>query len=177
MRAPARGRSLLAWMAVLAMAGCGNGADRGTGPNTTEPTSEPTYTPTSGATPPPTRPEPGAGGLSLTVRHGEPVRARAPVTWTLEVRNAGTAPVTLVFSSGQRGDVVLAQDGRERYRWSRGRAFTQVFGEMPLAPGQAQSFELREESLVVEPGRYELVASLATRPAPSEVRRSVTVVR
>ncbi|MDP8976651.1 MAG: hypothetical protein M3N28_09880, partial [Actinomycetota bacterium] len=33
-------------------------------------------------------------GLTLTLTHTEPLRAKAPVTWTLEVRNTGTEPVT-----------------------------------------------------------------------------------
>ncbi len=115
-------------------------------------------------------------GLRLTLSHTEPLRTGAPVTWTLGVRNAGNEPVTLTFSSGQRGDVVLTQGSAERYRWSKGRAFTQVFGEMSIAPGQAESFELKDDTLDVEPGQYELVASLKSQPSPTEVRQTVTVV-
>lgn len=114
-------------------------------------------------------------GLTLNLTHSEPLRAKAPVTWTLVVRNAGREPVTLTFSSGQRGDVVLAQGQAERYRWSRGKAFTQVFGEMTIGPGQSESFELKDDTLDVEPGQYELVASLKSQPSPTEVRQVVTV--
>ncbi|HSH59129.1 MAG TPA: BsuPI-related putative proteinase inhibitor [Acidimicrobiales bacterium] len=114
-------------------------------------------------------------GLSLTLSHSEPLRAKSPVTWTLGVRNAGPEPVTLTFSSGQRGDVVLLQGGAERYRWSMGKAFTQVFGEMTIGPGQVESFELKDDTLDVEPGQYELVASLKSQPSPTEVRQAVTV--
>ena len=161
---------MLPWIAVLALAGCGNGTDEPVG-------SPPTLGPVpSISTPSPAPAAPAVEGLSLVLRHTEPLRAGSPVTWTLEVANHGTRPVTLVFGSGQRGDVVLRRGPEERYRWSRGRVFTQVLGEMPLAPGQVQSYELTESGLGVEPGQYELVATLATRPAPPEVRRSVAVV-
>lgn len=114
-------------------------------------------------------------GLALSLTHSEPLRAKAPVTWTLAVRNAGREAVNLSFSSGQRADVVLGQGPTERYRWSRGKAFTQVFGELSLAPGQAESFELKDDTLDVEPGQYDLVASLQSQPSPTEMRRTVTV--
>ncbi|MDQ3569383.1 MAG: BsuPI-related putative proteinase inhibitor [Actinomycetota bacterium] len=124
---------------------------------------------------PPPGSSPGEGGLTLTLVHTEPLRARAPVTWTLQLRNRGPGPVTLTFSSGQQGDVALRQGGQERYRWSRGRAFTQVFAELALGPGEARSFELKDQRLGVEPGQYELVASLTSQPAPPDVARTVTV--
>lgn len=114
-------------------------------------------------------------GLQLAVRHSEPLRARAPVTWTLEVRNIGAAPVTVTFSSGQKGDVALYQGGQERYRWSNGKVFTEAFSETAVAPGQALPFELKEPALNVAPGQYELVGGLSSGPAPPEVRQPVTV--
>lgn len=50
--------------------------------------------------------------LSMTLRHTQPLRAESPVTWTLEVRNGGTTPVKLAFSSAQRGEVVLSEGAR-----------------------------------------------------------------
>ncbi len=161
---------MLPWMAVLAMAACGNGADERAAPT-------PTFGPLPDiSTPSPAPPAPSVEGLFLALRHAEPLRAGSPVTWTLEVANRGPQAVTLEFGSGQRGDVVLRRGPEERYRWSRGRVFTQVLGEMPLGPGQVQSFTLSERALGVEPGPYELVATLLAQPAPPEVRRSVTVV-
>ncbi len=114
-------------------------------------------------------------GLTLTLTHTEPLRAKAPVTWTVQVRNAGQEPATLTFGSGQRGEVVLAQGAAERYRWSKGKAFTQALSEMSLAPGQAESFELKDDTLELEPGQYDLVASLKSQPSPTEVRQAVIV--
>ena len=114
-------------------------------------------------------------GLTLTLSHTEPLRAKAPVTWALAVRNGGQEPVSLTFASGQRGDVVLSRGSAERYRWSTGKVFTQVFGEMSLGPGQVESFELKDDVLDVEPGQYDLVASVQSQPSPAEFRRTVTV--
>jgi hypothetical protein len=97
------------------------------------------------------------------------------VGWTLTVRNEGAA-VTLEFSSGQNGDVVLSQEGVERYRWSAGRAFTQVFRQVPFGAGEVRSFQLSPARLDVAPGSYQLVASLSARPAPAQVSETVRVV-
>jgi len=144
---------VLAVTLLLVMSGCGGGEDEG--PVVLEPNQE--------------------EGLTLTLTHTEPLKARAPVTWTVQVRNAGQDPVTLMYGSGQRGEVVLAQGTTERYRWSRGKTFTQALSEMSVAPGQTESFELRDDTLEVEPGQYDLVASLKSQPSPTEVRQAVIV--
>jgi hypothetical protein len=113
--------------------------------------------------------------LTLTLTHTEPLKARAPVTWTIQVRNAGQEAVTLTFGSGQRGDVVLAQGAAERYRWSKDKAFTQALIEVSIGPGQAESFEMKDDTLEVEPGQYDLVASLKSQLSPTEVRQAVIV--
>ena len=151
----------LAAVALVVLGGCGDGGGgEAVGPD---------------PTPPPEAPAPDRGGLSLTLRHTEPLRDRSPVTWTLEVRNGGTVPVELAFSSGQRGEVVLLQGSVERYRWSEGKVFAQALGQVSLPAGQSQSFDLRDQALDVEPGTYDLVATLASRPAPPEVRRRLDV--
>lgn len=140
--------TLLAVMVLLA--GCGSGPSAGSEPD----------------------------GLSLEVSFDpEPPRQGQPVTWSLEVRNHGQEPVTLTFSSGQSGDVVLGRGGRERYRWSAERFFTEAVRKERLEPGQRKVYRLEEPELRVDPGGYELVASLASEPAPAPVRRQVTVER
>jgi hypothetical protein len=145
--------TLLAAMVVV-MSACGGGGDEADDPVELEPNPE--------------------AELSLTLRHTEPLRAVAPVTWTLEARNAGQEAVLLTFGSGQRGEVVLAQGPTESYRWSKGKAFTQVLGETSIAPGESETVELKD-TLSVTPGQYDLVASLKSLPSPVEVRRTVTV--
>jgi len=144
----------LATIALLVMIGCG-GSGEADDPVVLEPNEEEV--------------------LTLTLTHTEPLRAGAPVTWTVRVRNGGQEPTTLTFGSGQRAEVVLEQGQAERYRWSGGKVFTQAFAETSIAAGQEESFELKDDTLDVEPGRYELVASLTSQPSPTEVRQAVTV--
>lgn len=103
--------------------------------------------------------------LSLEVR---------PAGWEFRLRNNGLEPVRLTFPTAQLGEVVLRQDGIERWRWSGGKLFAQVISERELAPGDAWSFSL-EGVPEVEPGRYEATASVCARPAPLPVRQTVEV--
>ena len=120
-------------------------------------------------------PEPAAEGeLTLAVDHGE-LQAGELVTWRLTVTNGTGDDVTLVFPSGQSGDVVLSAGGEERYRWSAGMAFTQAVREEPLAVGDSVTYELSGGPLAVPPGEYELEAVLTSDPAPPPVTDEVTV--
>jgi hypothetical protein len=114
-------------------------------------------------------------GLSLSVKFDGPLRSGGPVTWTLEVENGGPDDVTLVFSSGKNGDIALTQGGREAYRWSGTKYFTQAVRQERLAAGERKTFTLEEQTLSAAPGDYELVAELDSQPAPPPARRSVRV--
>ena len=103
--------------------------------------------------------------LSLEVR---------PAEWELRVRNEGNEPVRLTFPTAQFGDVVLGQDGIERWRWSAGKLFAQVISERELAPAEVWSFSLAGVP-DVEPGQYEATASVRARPAPPPVRKTVDI--
>ncbi len=103
--------------------------------------------------------------LSLEVR---------PTGWELRVQNDGLEPVRLTFPTAQLGDVVLRQDGVERWRWSNGKLFAQVISERELAPAEEWSFSL-QGGPEVEPGRYEALASVCARPAPPPVRQTVDI--
>jgi hypothetical protein len=123
--------------------------------------------------------EPQAGetkqGLSMSVSFTEPLRTGQPVTWSLEVENGGPAEATLVFDSGKEGDVILTQGGKEAYRWSGTRYFTQAMRQVRLAPGEKKTFTLEEQALSAAAGDYELVAELDSEPAPPPSRRSVKI--
>lgn len=114
------------------------------------------------------------GGLTLELSFEEPLKSGTALAWELTVVNDGPA-VTLEFSSGQSGDVVLSREGDEVYRWSEDRFFTMALRSEPLGPGERLSWVLEEEALEVEPGDYELTASLVSEPAPPDVNRPVTV--
>jgi intracellular proteinase inhibitor BsuPI len=114
-------------------------------------------------------------GLSLSVEFDEPLRSGGPVTWKVEVENGGPDEVKLVFRSGKDGDVALVQGGKEAYRWSGTKYFTQAVREERLAAGERKTFTLEEKALSAAPGDYELVAELDSEPAPPPARRSVKV--
>ena len=125
---------------------------------------------------------PLGGGMSLRFHiEPDPPQTGKPVTWVLEVRNEGVEAVTLTFSSGKSGDVTLrraGKDGKEGkavYRWSSGRFFTEAVRHEVVRPNRDKVYRLDEPKLAVEPGQYEVVASLASEPAPEPVRRAMSV--
>jgi hypothetical protein len=113
-------------------------------------------------------------GLLLSASFGE-LKSGSPVTWKLEVENAGPDETTLVFRSGKDGDVALLRDGREAYRWSGDKYFSQAMRQVRLEAGEHKTFTLEEKALSAEPGDYELVAQMDSDPAPPPARRSARV--
>ena len=96
----------------------------------------------------------------------EPLLADAgTVWWAFDLQNVGSAPVDLTFSSGQRADVVLSQDGVEKYRWSQGKAFTEAIETFTGEPGQVFPIVLNDQ-FAVEPGQYDLVATVTATVGP-----------
>lgn len=85
-----------------------------------------------------------------------------PVALTVTIRNTGSAPAVLEFSSGQRVDYVIRRGDREVWRWSHDRAFTQALGTLTLAPGEERRYperwpQVTNEGQTVEPGTYAFV--------------------
>ena len=122
--------------------------------------------------------QPVGGGIALKlIVEPEKPRSGEPVTWTLEVVNAGVEAVTLTFASAQRGDVVLRREGRKTpaYRWSADRFFAEALTEQRLRPNDEKRYELEEKALAVPAGEYELEATLKASPAPDPVRRDITI--
>jgi Intracellular proteinase inhibitor len=150
-------RRVLLLLLLAALAGCDRAGPNMNGPDLNGPAAS------------------SENGLSLTAGFAEPLRSGHAVTWVLKVENRGPAAVTLRFSSGKDGDVALLQSGREVYRWSANRLFSQAIRQVPLEPGDSRSFKLQERTLGVAAGDYDLVAGLAADPSPGAVRRPVTV--
>ncbi len=116
-----------------------------------------------------------AEGIALTIDGLGELVAGEPVSWRLTVTNATDEGVTLVFPSGQQGDVALVDgDGTEVYRWSDGMMFSQALVETPLEAGAEVTFELPGD-LDVDPGTYLLTASVPSDPAPEPVTTEVTI--
>lgn len=86
-----------------------------------------------------------------------PVFVGDMVWWAFDLTNTGSAPLELVFSSGQRGEVVALQEGVEKYRWSADKAFTQAVETVRLEPGHSFGVALND-LLPLEAGKYEIAA-------------------
>lgn len=117
------------------------------------------------------------GDVSLsTAFEPDPPAAVQPVTWALTVRNGSVEAVTLTFPSGKRGDVVL-RDERDKivYRWSDGKFFTEAVSRHEVGPGQEVVYRLEDPALGVEPGDYELEATLAAEPQVGPDRQRVRI--
>ena len=101
---------------------------------------------------------------SLGVSVGREVRLAFHIT------NATSKLVELRFDNGQTHDfAVLDSVGREVWRWSTGRMFTQALQNKPLASGETLSFEDRWEA-ADRHGRFTAVATLASGNFPVERR-------
>ncbi len=87
-----------------------------------------------------------------------------PVEVTLVARNTGSAPLGIVFTSGQRYDLIVRRPrGDEVWRWSHDQAFVQVVQTALLRPQEAMAFrgawdQQDLQGRRVDPGSYELVA-------------------
>lgn len=107
-------------------------------------------------------------GAALTVRTEDGVR------FALAVANPGSHRVELTFPDGRtREFVVYDAAGREVWRWSRGRLFTQTIQNKMLASGDSVVYAERWASPV--PGRYTVVAQLRSENYPIVKRASFVV--
>ncbi len=105
---------------------------------------------------------------SLDVRVGE------AVTFDFAVENAGKKKLEVNFADGRTHDlVVLDSLGREVWRWSEGRLFTQAMQNKVLRTSEALRYEETWEAPA--PGRYVAVATLASRNYPRETRQEFVV--
>lgn len=95
------------------------------------------------------------------------------VRFAFAVTNASKKKVEVMFADGRTHDVVVLDSlGREVWRWSEGRMFTQVVQSRALRTSDALQFEDAWDSPA--PGRYTAVATLESRNYP--VRHAVDFV-
>ncbi len=128
-----------------------------------------------------------AGPLSVErVEGGLRVEASLPraaygpgevVDVVLSASNAGTAPLSVTFTSGQRFDLSIRRPrGDDVWRWSHDKAFIQVIQSVMLQPGERMDFKIpwdqRDyQGRRVDPGPYEAVAVFMGRTgAGREIR-------
>lgn len=97
------------------------------------------------------------------------------VSFTLDVTNRGSKLVELTFPSGQTHDFsVVDSTGREVWRWSRDRMFTQSLQNRQLAATETATYA-EEMPLGELHGTFTVVASLRSATHPVEERRSFTL--
>jgi hypothetical protein len=89
---------------------------------------------------------------SLEVTVGDGVRFRFVVT------NPGDTPIELTFRDACRADFAVYEGDEEVWRYSDGKAFSQVLTSADLQPGEAATFE--ETWPNPEPGDYTAEATL-----------------
>jgi hypothetical protein len=98
---------------------------------------------------------------ALDVRIGDDVR------FSFHVTNTSAKRVELRFPSGQTHDItVFDTHGREVWRWSRGRMFTQSMQNKVL--GASDTLTFTESWHPEHPGQYTAVASLLSQNHPVE---------
>lgn len=103
--------------------------------------------------------------------------AGGEITFVLNVVNNTKKSVELSFPTGQTHDfVVIDSLGREVWRWSQGRMFTQALRNKLL--GRGESLELSEalkRDKPLSPGRYTARALLTSRNFPITREAEFTV--
>jgi hypothetical protein len=99
----------------------------------------------------------------------EPLESGETVWWAFDLTNRGEIPLEVTFSSGQQVEVVLAQNGVEKYRWSAGKAFDQAIHTITLQPGAVLPVVVND-ALQVAPGEYDFTATLTGAIASGATR-------
>ncbi len=95
--------------------------------------------------------------------------AQGVVRFAIEVANDSRARVELQFPDGRTHDfVVLNEAGREVWRWSTGRLFTQSMRNRLLDAHDSVVYDERWSP--PSPGRYTLLASLRSANYPVQQR-------
>jgi hypothetical protein len=96
------------------------------------------------------------------------------VQFALDVTNKGTKHVELDFTNGQAYEFMVVDSlGREVWRWSSGRLFTQGIQNKQLSTGE--SMQAREVWKRAAPGRYTAIATLRSANFPVEERADFVV--
>jgi hypothetical protein len=103
------------------------------------------------------------------------VKIRDGIEFTFRVTNNEPRKLELLFPSGQTHDLVVQDSlGRDVWRWSEGRMFTQAYQNKVLAAGETLSWEAAWRAEVPK-GRYVAIASLMSENTPVEERVSFEV--
>lgn len=117
-----------------------------------------------------------AGEVDVNVSFvGEMSTAGPRARWRLSARNRTKKALALVFPTSQYANVVVRKAGAVVYSWHHRRAFLQAFHGRTLRPRENYVCDLGSDPLILEPGRYELMAYLTTYRLRVFTRRSLLV--
>ena len=112
------------------------------------------------------RPRPGGPALATTLE----LSVSSAVDLRLHVTNGTAKQIELTFPSGQTHDFYsLDAAGREVWRWSTGRMFTQSVQNRLIDAGSTISYADRFDGPMT-PGNYTAVAVLLSSSHPTEQR-------
>jgi Intracellular proteinase inhibitor len=104
--------------------------------------------------------------LHIVVKNG--------VAMDFRVMNAGTKRLEVNFPSGQTHEVVVVDSlGREVFRWSKGRMFTQSLQNKVLHASDTLDYDAVWQNAPA--GKYTAIATLASENFPMEQRAEFVV--
>lgn len=113
----------------------------------------------------------GPISAALDVRH-----EGTAIQFALQVANTGKKSIELTFPSGQTHDFVIVDSlGKELWRWSAGRLFTQALQNKMLSRGETLSMTESWNAPTLKPGRYTAVATLKSENYPITERAEFSV--
>jgi hypothetical protein len=115
-----------------------------------------------------------AHDIKLTSRFGVQVVPKG-VKFSFRVTNTGKKRVELHFPSGQAYEfVVLDSIGREMWRWTSGRMFTQALQNKLLDGGETMAIDEVWDS-TLKSGRYTAIATLNSTNFPLEEKTEFVI--
>ena len=84
--------------------------------------------------------------------------------------NISEETINLDFSSGQKYDLYIKDNGEEIWRWSEGKFFTMALDRVEIKPGKKLSYDINIPSEIeLLPGSYTLSGELSTIKSPVQL--------
>lgn len=104
--------------------------------------------------------ETGVFRIDLTTTH-KSFRATEFIPLKLSLYNTGSSDTAVEFPTAQRFDLVAqTEDGKEVWRWSKGRTFAQMVETMDLKAGEGRNFYEKIPVGTLKPGKYRVVGEV-----------------
>ena len=130
---------------------------------------------TTDAPPAAAKPVPDESTTAVSLASSLEISVKDGVTLAFHATNRDARRVEVVFPSGQTHDfTILDSAGREVWRWSEGRLFTQALQNRVLAPAETMTWRERW-SPGTRSGTFVAVATLRSSSHPVESRVEFTL--